>query len=86
MIEGDSQLVIRQVEGAYKVRSKNLISLHQTAIELLRKIPSTILRHIPRAVNRRADELSNIAMDLMISKTCNDDIYKAIKNESEWSK
>eukprot|EP01035_Chromulina_nebulosa_P030573 gene30573-40629_t len=63
-IEGDSLLVINQLRGEYKVKNKKLSVLYDTAKELLNQIPFTVLSHIPRELNQRADQLSNAAMDL----------------------
>jgi Reverse transcriptase-like len=63
--QGDSQLILYQVEGKYKVKNENLKTLHTEATELLRSIPKYILEYIPRARNARADELSNFAMDTL---------------------
>jgi Reverse transcriptase-like len=63
--QGDSQLILYQVEGKYKVKNENLRTLHTEATELLRSIPKYILEYIPRARNARADELSNFAMDTL---------------------
>jgi ribonuclease HI len=67
-VEGDSELVIKQVTGAYKCKSDNLIPLNQMASKLIAKFPkdgtgTLSFGHVPRARNSRADELSNIAMD-----------------------
>lgn len=62
-IQGDSELVLRQVQGIYKVRNLFLIPLHRKALRLLSFIPVKTFQHIPRAENHRADELSNMAMD-----------------------
>lgn len=62
-IQGDSQLIIRQILGIYKVRKPHLLPLYRRAFRLLAKIPNKTLTHIPRAENARADELSNIAMN-----------------------
>ena len=62
---GDSQFILNQVEGKYKVKNENLKPLHAEATTLLRSIPKHILEYIPRAQNARADELSNMAMDSM---------------------
>ena len=60
---GDSQLIIRQIQGVYKVKNEELKKLHAIAKNLLLSIPSHSLEYIPRAQNARADELSNMAMD-----------------------
>jgi ribonuclease HI len=60
---GDSKLVIEQIKGSYKVKSKTLLPLYEEAKALIGEFPTAELFHIPRELNARADELSNIAMD-----------------------
>ena len=66
-VEGDSELVIKQLLGSYKCKSENLLPLHSMASKLIARYPrdpgTLTFDHIPRAHNSRADELSNIAMD-----------------------
>lgn len=62
-VHGDSKLVIEQIKGAYKVKSETLKPLFLEVKTLLEQIPHVVLLHIPRELNSRADELSNIAMD-----------------------
>lgn len=69
LIQGDSQLIVRQILGAYKVRKATLIPLHATALRCLAKIPNYHLMYIPREQNARADALSNVAMDTRKSST-----------------
>jgi len=59
----DSELVVRQLLGQYKVREPRLQSLHGQAVMLLNAVPTRTIRHIPRARNARADELANEALD-----------------------
>lgn len=58
-VEGDSLLVINQMKGAYKCKSINLI----VAKELETHFENIEYVHISRNRNKRADELSNIAID-----------------------
>lgn len=58
-IEGDSQLVVKQVRGEWKCRAENLKPLHNQAQELLKKFRNVEIRHIPRKDNTVADALSN---------------------------
>jgi ribonuclease HI len=62
-IQGDSQLVLKQVEGTYQVKNEGMKTMHTRAMALLRQLPAYHLEHIPRALNARADELANLAMD-----------------------
>lgn len=59
----DSELVVRQLLGQYRVREPRLQSLHGQAVMLLNAVPIRTIRHIPRARNARADELANEALD-----------------------
>jgi ribonuclease HI len=59
----DSQLLVRQMAGEYKVRAAALKPLHRRAVELLRRVPSAVLEHVPREENRVADALANAALD-----------------------
>jgi ribonuclease HI len=59
----DSELLVRQVTGEYRIKSPNLVALYQQVERLLLKVPRWRLTHIRRAENTRADELANLAMD-----------------------
>ena len=59
----DSLLVVQQVNGKYKVKSKNLKDLYNQCIDLIEKINNLEIHHVPREQNKRADELANIALD-----------------------
>jgi ribonuclease HI len=60
---GDSELVVRQLQGTYKVKAPHLRPLFLRALALRRGIPRLRIEHVPRAENRRADLLSNRAID-----------------------
>ena len=59
----DSLLVVQQVNGKYKVKSKNLKDLYNQCSDLIEKIDNLEIYHVPREQNKRADELANIALD-----------------------
>ena len=59
----DSELLVRQVRGAYKVKSPSLKPLHQRAMEMISRLDTFAIRHIPREQNREADRLLNQALD-----------------------
>lgn len=63
VVQGDSQLIVKQIEGEYRVKSEKLRPFYQEAIKLLGEFSSFHISHIPRADNARADELANEAMD-----------------------
>jgi ribonuclease HI len=59
----DSELVARQISGVYRVKHPDLKPLHATAMELLRSLDGYTVGHVPRALNKDADRLSNVAID-----------------------
>jgi len=62
-VEGDSLLVINQMKGTYKCKSINLIELYDKAKELEKHFDCIEYKHVLRNKNKRADELSNIAVE-----------------------
>lgn len=62
-IVNDSELVARQLTGAYKVKHPALRPLHAEAMAALAGFASWRIRSVPRARNARADELVNRALD-----------------------
>ncbi len=63
-IVSDSQLLVRQMTGEYRVRSAGLLPLYQRAQELVRGFRQCRFRHVPREQNTRADGLVNRAINL----------------------
>jgi ribonuclease HI len=59
----DSELVARQITGAYKVKHPAMKPLYAEAVAALRQFERTRIRSVPRAQNARADELVNLALD-----------------------
>lgn len=59
----DSELIVRQVQGIYKVKNEQLKPLHGQVKTLLTKFRSWEIRHIPREKNYRADDLANKGID-----------------------
>ncbi|HEX6878969.1 MAG TPA: ribonuclease HI family protein [Terriglobales bacterium] len=62
-IRSDSELLVKQIKGEYKVRSEVLFDIFREAKELIRKFDSFQIRHVMREQNREADRLANKAMD-----------------------
>lgn len=60
---GDSELVVRQIEGRYKVKNADLKPLHAKAKEMLSQFDNWEIRHVKRAQNADADALVNQALD-----------------------
>ena len=59
----DSELLVRQVEGRYRVKSPGLQPLHREAKSLLACVVRARVVHVPRERNREADALANRAVD-----------------------
>ncbi len=59
----DSELMVKQIKGQYKVKSPGLIDLYHRAKELITKLEWFSIQHVLRGQNREADELANQAMD-----------------------
>jgi ribonuclease HI len=62
-INSDSELLVKQMNGQYRVRDPNLRTLYDQAKELAHRFQRVSIRHIPRAENERADRLCNEALD-----------------------
>lgn len=60
---GDSELIVRQVNGEYKVKDATLRELHSQVHAALRPFASWSIRHVPRAENAEADRLVNQVLD-----------------------
>lgn len=62
-VRADSQLMIRQLDGSYRVKNAGLLPLFKQAQQLLQRFAKVKLRHVPREENLLADEMSNRAID-----------------------
>jgi len=62
-IESDSELLVRQLNGIYRVKDAKLGVLHQKAQALLRQLDACRIIHVGREQNRIADRLANQAID-----------------------
>lgn len=62
-IVGDSELVARQLTGAYKVKHPSMKPLYEEAVAALRAFERWSIRTVPRVENARADGLVNRALD-----------------------
>ena len=59
----DSELVARQISGVYRVKHPDLQPIHVAVMALLRSFAGYTVGHVPRALNKDADRLSNVAID-----------------------
>ena len=62
-IQTDSELLARQIEGVYKVKSPGLKPLQVQAREMIARLESFSIQHVPREQNQEADRLANQALD-----------------------
>ena len=62
-VRSDSELLVRQMQGRYKVKSVGLKPLHARAAKLSRQLAYFALEHVPREMNSEADILANAALD-----------------------
>jgi ribonuclease HI len=58
----DSELVVRQINGQYRVRNRSLKPLYHRAKQLRGLLRGSVVNHIPRNENSEADSLANVAL------------------------
>jgi ribonuclease HI len=62
-IRSDSELLVRQMQGVYKVKSPDLKPLQERAAKLTRQLQYFAIEHVRRELNKDADALANVALD-----------------------
>ena len=62
-LRSDSELLVQQMKGYYRVKSPDLKPLHERASKLARQLEYFVIEHVPREMNREADALANQALD-----------------------
>ncbi len=63
VVYSDSELMVRQLNGIYKVKNQGLLPLYKEAKDLTSRFLDFIIEHIPREKNKEADALANRAVD-----------------------
>jgi probable phosphoglycerate mutase len=63
LIRSDSELLVKQLRGEYRVKNPGLQPLYEEARSLIRRIGRVTFEHVRREFNKDADRLSNIGMD-----------------------
>jgi ribonuclease HI len=58
----DSELVVRQMSGRYRVRNPRLARLHARMLALRQRFEEVVVRHVPRTENKLADAMANQAL------------------------
>ena len=59
VVQSDSQLLVRQLNGEYRVKDEKLKELFQRAVSLLRQFNSYRIVHVRREFNKLADRMAN---------------------------
>jgi len=62
-VRSDSELMVRQIHGQYRVKSDALKPLYQDVMKHLSEVKQWDVEHVRRDGNKRADQLANAAMD-----------------------
>jgi ribonuclease HI len=62
-IRSDSELLVRQMQGRYKVKSADLKPLHERASKMAKQLTYFAIEHVRRELNTDADALANVALD-----------------------
>ena len=68
-IRSDSELLVKQMKGIYRVKNAGLQPLHEDARALVKQIGRVTFEHVRREFNKDADRLANEAMDEAASST-----------------
>jgi ribonuclease HI len=68
-VQSDSQLLVRQLNGEYRVKDEKLKVLFQRAATLLRQFEVYRILHVPRESNKLADRLANKGIDDAIKRS-----------------
>jgi ribonuclease HI len=62
-VHSDSELMVRQMQGRYKVKNEGLLPLYEQARDLASDFDHVAFEHVRREANGRADKLCNAALD-----------------------
>jgi ribonuclease HI len=63
----DSELMARQINGQYRVKTEHLFPLYRRATMLLAQFDRSTVTHVRREYNKRADQLSNVGADKVVT-------------------
>jgi ribonuclease HI len=63
VLKSDSELIVRQINGRYRVKKPELQVLHRKVIALKDSLESFRISHVPRGENAESDRLANQALD-----------------------
>ena len=66
LFKADSELMVKQIKGEYRVKNAQLKLLFTEAQSLLKKLPNWKIMHVPREENKEADLLANKGVEMSI--------------------
>ena len=72
----DSELLVKQLNGEYKVKHENLVPLHYHVLTLVDRMKDFSIKHVTREKNEHADKMANEGIDLHARTT---PLFKLIK-------
>ena len=67
LLKSDSELVVKQINGNYKIKNTALRPLYQKVVQLIGSLESISITYIPREQNAVADALANKALDSILN-------------------
>jgi ribonuclease HI len=67
LLRSDSNLMIRQLEGRYRVKAEHLKPLHAAVLAQARRFDRVRFEHVPRERNTEADRLANVGVDAWLA-------------------
>jgi len=70
-VVADSELLVKQIRGEYKVKSPSLLELYQRARKMIGQLEWFSIQHVLRGGNQEADRLANLAMDKGMGRSRN---------------
>ncbi|MFH1653475.1 MAG: ribonuclease HI family protein [Pseudomonadota bacterium] len=59
----DSELIVKQIKGEYRVKNEGLKPLYDKVVQSLKKFNTYTIEHVRREKNKEADKLANLAID-----------------------
>ena len=83
-VVGDSELLVKQIRGEYKVKSPTLLELYQRAKQMIGQLEWFSIQHVLRGGNQEADRLANLAMDKGMGRTSGAPTSRAIVRGQEF--
>jgi ribonuclease HI len=67
LLRSDSQLLIFQITGKYRVKSPHLVGLHEQVLSQARRFAKIRYQHVPRERNKEPDRLANEGVDAWLA-------------------